>query len=261
MYRELIHLWGPFSINSFGLCIALGLALVLALLHRNSIRRQHVTDDQIFQIIVTGIIAAFVGGRLLYLLEMMGHGANYKITLNMVLNGGFSILGSIIACITALIIYCLRHKIPIALVFDLLSLYAPLVQAFGRIGCFMAGCCHGIACSSWYAITYADPQSFAPLHTPLHPTQLYSAAAFFIIFVLLHSLRRTYTLKEGQLFAAYLFLASIERCSIDFLRAGRTPVLGILSLHQVIALVLACIAVCIYILVALYAPVPRHESF
>jgi phosphatidylglycerol:prolipoprotein diacylglycerol transferase len=260
MYRELIRLWGPFSINSFGLCIALGLALVLTLLHRNPIRRQHITDDQLFQIIVTGIIAAFLGGRLLYLLET-GYGASHNITLNMILNGGFSILGSTIACITALTIYCLHQKIRIALVFDLLSLYAPLAQAFGRIGCFMAGCCHGIACSSWYAITYTDPQSFAPLQIPLHPTQLYSAAAFFSIFMLLRTMRRTYVLKEGQLFAAYLFLASIERFSIDFLRAGRTPALGILSLHQVIALVLACIALCIYTLVALYAPVPRHESF
>ncbi len=260
MYRELCHIWGPFSINSYGLFIAIGLGLMMTLVFYHPMRRNYLTDDQVFQGFFIGIIATLSGGRLLYILEKWRTFESFS-DIFAIWQGGLSILGALIGCITALLGYFILHKIPILPVLDLGALYAPLAQAFGRIGCFMAGCCHGIVYTGWQAITYTDPNSFAPLHKPLHPTQLYSAATFLGIFILLQLISRLHTLKDGQLFTLYLFCASMERFAIDFWRADRGPIYGLFSLHQWIAATIAGACLLLFAFIAWHpSRAVQHES-
>lgn len=240
MYREILPIWGPFSINSFGLCIAVGLVIFTWLFVNNSARKALINDDQLSSLLTFGIIATLCGGRFLYIIQNW-HFMDSIVAIIALWNGGLSILGGIIGCLLFVLLYSTINRIPIFPLFDVIALYAPIIQTFGRLGCFCAGCCHGTFCCSWYAVTYTDPNSFAPLNIPLHPTQLYSALSLFVLFWILHILARK-KLPTGTILGAYLLLSSTERFIIDFWRADREFVqggyCGILSLHQWIALLI-----------------------
>ncbi len=96
------------------------------------------------------------------------------------------------------------------------------MQAIARFGCLFAGCCYGkVAPDLPCAITFTNPEGFAPLHLPLHPTQLYLALASFTIFLMLPLFKKILTSKPGQITCIYLILESISRFTIDFWRGDR----------------------------------------
>ena len=76
-----------------------------------------------------------------------------------------------------------------------------LAQGFGRIGCFLAGCCYGRETDSIISVTFQN-SDFAPNHVALIPTQLYSSILDFLHFgILLYIARRKKA--DGQV-AAFL---------------------------------------------------------
>jgi phosphatidylglycerol:prolipoprotein diacylglycerol transferase len=135
--------------------------------------------------------------------------------------GGFSILGTIIAVVMFLPIYLWLNGVKILEFMDLVAIYAPLMQAISRIGCFLAGCCYGIETlsSNPIAVRYRNPECLAPIGVYLHPAQLYSAGASLIVFLLMRYFFSYRLKKAGQLTFTYLCLESIARFAADFWRA------------------------------------------
>src|SRR5260370_1401796 len=89
----------------------------------------------------------------------------------------------------------------------------------GTYGLFYAaGCWYGKACDRPWAVTFTDPRAAeltgVPLGTPLHPTQLYHAAADFAILAITARMmkRRAF---EGQVFWTYLLLYSVLRALVE----------------------------------------------
>lgn len=158
--------------------------------------------------------------------------------------GGFSILGSIIGVITIVPFYLKKINVPIIPLFDLVAIYAPLCQSIARLGCFTAGCCYGVATKSIFAVVYTNPHTLAAYGIPIHPTQLYSSALLFGIFLFMYFVGQRMCTKDGQLFSLYLTLVTLERFFVDFWRADRIMIGNILSFHQIVAL---CIIMAIII--------------
>jgi phosphatidylglycerol:prolipoprotein diacylglycerol transferase len=69
-------------------------------------------------------------------------------------SGGLTYYGGFILSFIVLVIYARRKKIPIALGMDIVAPCIILGLGFGRIGCFLNGCCHGAVCDAPYAITF-----------------------------------------------------------------------------------------------------------
>ncbi len=234
------HLWGPLSIHAYGVCIALGACIAFALVLHDKILKKIISTDDLatsFQIIV---LAGYFGGRICCMLSQPEPIDDYLFLLKF-WEPGYSILGSIIGITTALVVYLRLKKIPILIFADRIALYAPLVQGFGRLGCFFAGCCYGKTLTAWWSVTYTDPYHMAPLHQSLHPAQLYSSFMLFGLFFFLFFFMQHRLKKPGILFCMYLLCASMERFLIDFIRWDRvfTVKLGffsLLSMHQWIAL-------------------------
>ncbi|NIR08113.1 MAG: hypothetical protein GTN82_22050, partial [Candidatus Aminicenantes bacterium] len=57
--------------------------------------------------------------------------------------GGLELLGGVILAILVVFFYLWRHKLPIRRYLDILAIGLLLALAFGRIGCFLNGCCFG----------------------------------------------------------------------------------------------------------------------
>lgn len=121
-------------------------------------------------------------------------------------------------------------------VFDAIVFGLPLAQAFGRIGCLNYGCCHGRECTSGPSVTYYHHESKV-LRTyrhlrgiPLFPTQIYSAVANTLIYLVLLGLVLSRPgAPLGLLTATYLILYGLKRLLIEFLR-GEYPRTGFLGL-------------------------------
>ena len=103
--------------------------------------------------------------------------------------------------------------------FDLTMPSVALAQGFGRIGCFLAGCCYGMEVSENNPIAVVFRESaYAPNNVPLLPTQLISSALDFF------KLRRFCfccpgKLKtDGQVAGFYLIFYSIGRFVLEFFR-------------------------------------------
>jgi phosphatidylglycerol:prolipoprotein diacylglycerol transferase len=131
---------------------------------------------------------------------------------------------------------------------DLADLYAPAVTiglAFGRIGCFLTGCCYGAPTSFPIAVVYDDPDSpVRPLGTPLHPAPLYEAAAALAIglWLVRRHPRRTFA---GDVFSLALLAYAPVRFGLEMLRADSRGDLAGLSTSQWISLGLVALGIAI----------------
>jgi phosphatidylglycerol:prolipoprotein diacylglycerol transferase len=97
-----------------------------------------------------------------------------------------------------------------------------LAHAFGRIGCFCAGCCFGIPTESMLGVLfpYGHAHDLYPGEA-VYPTQLFEAAFLFISFILLNKVRY-FKHKEVE---AYLIGYGIWRILIEFIRGDERGVL------------------------------------
>lgn len=84
----------------------------------------------------------------------------------------------------------------------------PLFHGFGRIGCFMAGCCYGLP--------LADPIQLGPILLDYLPTQIIEAGFEFLLFGILVYVG--YRWKQVNLLKLYLTVYAIFRFIIEFYR-------------------------------------------
>src|SRR5579885_734351 len=110
MSPKLLHIYGPFFLQSYGLCIAIGLLFFILLIYKDSFRINYVTSNQFQTLLSIGIVSAIIGGRALYCLT---HPFNslYDI-IDVWSGGGFSILGSIIGVLVIIPIFLKKYAIP-----------------------------------------------------------------------------------------------------------------------------------------------------
>lgn len=244
MHRELIHLFGPIGIQSYGLAIALGLIVFLLFASTSDRRKKLMSASVFFESIVIASLCALLGGRLLFWLTSW-HDYRNLWEFFFVWDGGFSILGSVIAVLLGMTLYLKKLSIPVLPYFDLVALYAPLLQSIARLGCLCAGCCHGIPTTLAWGITYTDPEGFAPLHVPVHPTQVYSSLSLLAIFLILRFIIAPRAQRAGSILWWYLVFEATERFVIDFWRADRIFVNWAprISIDQLIALSLGLVGV------------------
>jgi phosphatidylglycerol:prolipoprotein diacylglycerol transferase len=228
---------GPIPIRMYGLMIGTGFLLGLFLAARRA-KKEGIDPDRILDMGVYVLLAAIVGSRVLYVLTNLHEFTRNPLDAFAVWKGGLVFYGGVIAAVPVGIWYVRKHNLPVWKTADVLAPYAALGHAFGRLGCFFAGCCFGAPCSGPICITYADPHSLAPLGIALYPTQLMESGGEFLIFGLLVLLRR-YNKFEGRLFWLYLLFYSVLRFGIEFFRGDAIRGVyfgGLVSTSQLIAL-------------------------
>ena len=103
-----------------------------------------------------------------------------------------------------------------------------LGYAFGRIGCFLNGCCFGLPTNLPWGVVF-PPGSLADFYCHgerLHPTELYSSFSGLLIFIILALLYR-HKKFNGQILFWGLILYSIYRFLVEFLRYSPIHWLGL----------------------------------
>ncbi len=225
---------GPFTLHTYGLFVAAGFLLGIAWSMRDA-RGRGLNPDIVSDMSFYIILGAILGARLLYVLINPTYFWNNPLEILMFWKGGLVFSGgAILATVFALAFLRIKKEDP-WLWMDTLAPGIGLGEAVGRIGCLAAGCCYGASCDLPWAVTFYHPQSLAPLHVPLHPTQLYHSLAGLICFAAVLALRPKIR-HTGQLMGIFLALFGTFRFVIEIFRADYRGDFGPISVTQIIAL-------------------------
>src|SRR5438477_8730331 len=150
---ELIHIYGPLGIQAYGLFIMLAIIITVWAMRKNKRFAQLNLEPVYLNIIIVSIIAGCCGGRLLEVISEPNI-YNHWYDWFALWQGGFSALGAILGIIMIVPFYLKKINIPALATCDLVALYAPLLQAIARLGCFTAGCCYGTLTHSFLLLLY-----------------------------------------------------------------------------------------------------------
>lgn len=216
MYPELFHI-GSLTIYSYGFFIIFG--VLLSFLYLNKYKLEFgLSVDKISEFFLYCFGSVFVGGKLFYFLERPLYFLKNIGEFFTDFGQGFVFYGSFLLTIPVLIWWFRKNKIPVLFAFDFTAVCGALVHGFGKIGCFMAGCCHGIQCDSKWGVVFTNPQSVAfPLNVTVYPVQLWDASVILIIAAFLIFLRRKKQF-DGQFFLIYAIVYSVTRFFTEYYR-------------------------------------------
>ncbi len=181
------------------------------------------------------LVFAVVGARALFLFN---HRDEYSWRVFRNWQSGFVLYGGLIAGIPAGALYIKMRGQSIARIADLCAAPMMLALAFGRLGCFLNGCCHGQKGDSWLCVTFPPGSPAAQKgQNPAYPTQLFEVAAVVGFFFLLSWFWRRPRKAQGEVFAAMVGLYAAWRFFIEFFRGDERPVwIAGLSYSQVVSL-------------------------
>jgi phosphatidylglycerol:prolipoprotein diacylglycerol transferase len=143
MYPELFEL--PFfhvTVKSYGLMMVIGFLSAVALIRRLS---RNITPDpqMITNAALYSLIGGVVGARLFYVVHYFENFRDDLPSVFAIWQGGLELLGGVILTIAIIFLYLLYHKLPARRYLDILAIALLLALIFGRIGCFLNGCCYG----------------------------------------------------------------------------------------------------------------------
>ena len=248
-----IHTWGLMIMVAFSAaCLAVALRA----------RRVGIDPDRLVFFYLLIPVAGLVGARLLHFL-----GAEREFFLSHPMaffdieQGGFAFYGGVVLGALTLVLYAIGIR---ANPWKFADIAAPAVMlglAFGRIGCFFAGCCHGRACGldaastlatlqggeivtvddfPWVALIYRRGVGVGGLFdVPLFPTQVWEAVVAFGLFFFLSWMWRKHRRFDGQITAVMLILYGIWRPLNESFRGDAVrglDHLGALSTSQLVSI-------------------------
>jgi phosphatidylglycerol:prolipoprotein diacylglycerol transferase len=233
---------GPITIYSYGVLLASAYLIGLWMAVRRA-RAAGVDGNKVMDLLIWVIIAALVGAKALLFIIDFNHFTSSWQEFTTLLRSGGVFYGGLIAAVLVCIYLLRKHRLPLWTSGDLFAPGIALGYMVGRLGCLMAGCCYGKPTTVPWAITFTDPVANfnvgTPLNVPIHPTQLYEAAAGLVIFLLLLALEKRPHAYPGRTFWSFVGLYSILRFVIEFFRGDeRGIVFGMVSTSQFISLVL-----------------------
>lgn len=234
------------AIHAYSLMILLGCAGALWITAWRA-RREGMEVNSVYGLAGWLFLGGLIGARLLYVLQ---HPETVRTVADLFRSqdGGNIFYGCILGGLTGSLIYWRRHPFPFWRMADAVAPALAVGIALGRLGCFLHGCCYGELSDAPWAVCFpAGSHAWAahvergilpvsaPVSLPVHPTQLYNAAAGVLILATLTWFypRRW---RDGDVMVLLMVLYGVSRWGIECLRADDPTRLWGMTLSQVISL-------------------------
>lgn len=261
MHPILFEVFG-FPVYTYGVLLAAAylLGLQFALMRA---RTRGLDPNRVMDLGIWIIISALAGAKLLLLVvdfDTYRHPAEF---LTLMRSGGV-FYGGLIAAVVVALWYLRHHRMPMWTVTDVFAPGIALGHVIGRLGCLFAGCCFGRPASVPWAVTfrneYAAQNVGTPLNIPLHPTQLYEAAAELFILGILLATERKGRPYPGRTFWLYMLFYGVSRFIIEFYRGDSRGMVGTFSTSQFVSIVLVPLAIIMLIVLSRRAAGPAPTA-
>lgn len=217
---------------------------------------QQKSEQEQFKIHLSLVIALIGGFAGAFLFDAFSQGV--AITFNNLNKIGLTFFGGLLSGLFLLIISLRLLSIPVLPTLNLLAQPFCIAHIFGRLGCFMAGCCFGSPTSSITGVVFpTDSLPHQHYHEliRIHPTQLYESAFVLLVFIFL------ITSKYKHPFYFYIIAYSVFRFLVEFLRSDNRGLIlhqDLFSPSQVISL--ATILVCTGLLLISFLKKQQNPS-
>jgi len=242
-----IPVFGGLKIHSYGLMLAVGFLSGIIWIRFQS-RREGLSVSKMTDLAFLMILTAIVGSRIVFIFVEWRYYVANPMAVFRIWEGGLVFFGGLIACLLVAWFYMRRHGLSFWKVSDVFMPAVALGHGIGRMGCFLAGCCHGRTCDphAWYAVVFpAGVGSLAPTGIGLYPTQLIEFVTEILTFLFLawKSQKKAF---DGQILLLYLIIYSILRIVIELFRGDLERGFVIsnwISTSQFISLILIVFAI------------------
>jgi len=229
MHPVLFEVFGR-SVSSFGLSLIIATAAAWFLVRLLGGNKDRHVPMAFLMSICGGMVGVFILRPITRIPEIFIYWeAVSKLPIDVVIAGLFGEMvfyGGMLGCAVTLIFYCKGYKLPLLPYADLFAPGLALAHGFGRIGCFLGGCCYGmeVASSHPFAVVFPEVSVGAPPGVPLLATQLIEAASLFIIAAILSIIYKK-TAGKGFTVCLYGIMYSVLRFILEFYRAD--PIRGV----------------------------------
>lgn len=232
--------------------IGVGVAALYLFLSNRSLKRLGrggIPGEDLLNLLLMAFVGALIGAKVLYLITALPaliHNwaflmANPGELLNLLV-GGMVFYGGFLGGLLAVFLYCRKYKIPLAEATAVITPAVPLFHIFGRIGCFLAGCCWGVEMEG--GVVFHNSLG-APNGVPLLPLQLIEAGCNVVIFIVLAVLVR-HIKQRALVLPLYILIYGALRFVLEFFRGDMVRGVALLSTSQWISLALIVAVVVLY---------------
>ncbi|HEY3325150.1 MAG TPA: prolipoprotein diacylglyceryl transferase [Planctomycetota bacterium] len=245
---DALHGWHTIPIQSYGTMILIGFLFGVWMAARRAplvgIEARHCVDIGVY-----GVLVGLTGARLLHIISnwsqftpFLDYGFEWARVAKMfkIWEAGLDFFGTFLTVIPGAFLYCKYFKLPAVAFLDLAAPGLIAGQAFGRIGCFMYGCCFGKTADVPWAVHFPHQapafgqqvsagliENTAECSLGVHPTQLYAflSAALTSGFLYAYWPRRRF---DGMIISLLLIMAGATRFFEELMRADEPPVFAAL---------------------------------
>jgi len=223
---------GSLAIHWYGIMVAIAFLVGLWTATRRA-PRENIPAERIADIVLWLMVGAILGARIVYVTTYWkDEFANQPLSeIFMIQHGGLVYYGGLMGAILAGFVYIRWKKLPVWKVADVLAPSIALGNFFGRVGCFLNGCCYGHPTRLPWGVQFPN-QSYAWFQQnqqglpgvgpntpslPVHPTEIYDAVNNVLLYLLLAWLFR-HKKFDGQVFATYLVGYAVTRTFMEYFR-------------------------------------------
>lgn len=237
--------FGPLTLHSYGLMLALGFGAAIWLAMRRAphfdIEPAHILDLSLWV-----VLAAMVGSRLMFVALYWEDFSSDLLKIVKPPYEGLVWYGGFILALPVGLLYARRRKWNMLTVMDVCAPAVALGHAIGRVGCVLHGCCFGSPTSLPWGICYPKGSLASETYpgAAVHPSQLYESAGDLALMGLLlwFSPRRRY---PGHILAWFLVGEGLVRFLVEFTRGDDrgTLISPVLSPSQWISLAVMAVGV------------------
>ena len=237
----------PIPIHSYGLMIAIAFLVAVPLMKRDA-KKAGIDPNVMHDMSFWGLLLGILGTRILHIVMFPSHYSwGDPVGWIALWNGGLVFQGGPPVVIIFCFFYLKKKGQPTWKTGDVIFPYLALGHAFGRMGCFLNGCCHGAPTDVPWGTSFPKGSPAQLMFEELtqkngwscavHPTQLYSVIALVSLCLFLLFLRNKWHPFDGFTMPVYFCLYSMYRFSVEFLRGdGEVRAWNHLSQQQLICI-------------------------
>ncbi|OXB25391.1 prolipoprotein diacylglyceryl transferase [Flavobacterium tructae] len=218
-----------FPLKYYGAFFACGLLLGYAIV-RNIYKKENLSLDNLDSLLVYVIVGTILGARLghCFFYEpsyFLQHPIEILLPIQKVAGvykfvgyQGLASHGGSIGVLTAMVLYCRKYKVKFLWLLDKMAIGVPVTGAFIRFGNFMNSEIYGKPTDGNWGVVFQRDDLI-----PRHPTQLYEAFAYLLIFVILLTMYKSEKIRkaDGLIFGYFLMLLFLARFIIEFFKENQ----------------------------------------
>jgi phosphatidylglycerol:prolipoprotein diacylglycerol transferase len=218
-----------FPLKYYGALFACGILLGFYIV-RNIYKKENLSLDNLDTLLIYVIVGTVLGARLGHCffyepeyflkhpIEILLPIQKIKGVYQFVGYQGLASHGGSIGVITAMILYCRKYKVQFLGLLDKMAVAVPVTGTFIRMGNFMNSEIYGKPTNGNWGVVFQKDDLI-----PRHPTQLYEAFAYLLIFGILFYMYKSEKIRsaQGLIFGTFLTLLFTARFIIEFFKENQ----------------------------------------